>query len=152
MTWITDDSGTRWVQLPLRKRRKSPRALRFADLKVGDQLMRHFNMPMSATGAARITWYYIVTDLWFDPVAGQDDEIAGKMVGIRMLDQRTGEAREHKEPHTLRGLASQGFQYSDIDFAALVTAKNEARAAGVVVGISQGHVIRARPKIPGERF
>ena len=144
MTWITDENGTRWHEMPQRKRRKHPRAVRFAELKVGDQVMRQWK-----TYNDRVdVWYYVVTDMWFDPVAGQRDETAGRMVAIMSLDPCSGEARGSKEPHTLRGLASQGFAYSDIDFPALVVTRNEARADGKVVGIGIGNVIRQRPKVP----
>ena len=146
MTWVTDDAGTRWVELPQRKRRKSPRAVRFAAIKVGDQLMRRWKTYDGKT----TVWYYVVTDLWFDPVAGQRDETAGRMVAIRSIDSRTGEPRSHKERHTVRGLALQGFVYSEIDFPALMKARNEAAAQGVVIGIGQAHIIRRRPKIKGE--
>lgn len=148
MTQITDGSGTRWVEIPQRKKRKSPRAVRFAEIKAGDQLMRE----LGVWDARMHVWYYIVTDLWFDPVAGQDDETAGRMVAIRSICPRTGEPRHRKEPHTLRGLASQGFRYADIDFPAHVQAVKEAMADGEVVGIGKGHVIRRRPKVPGARF
>jgi hypothetical protein len=148
MTIIRDDNGTRWVELPPRRRRKPSRAVRFAEVKVGDQLVRGLGV---WDGRLNV-WYYIVTDLWFDPVAGQDDETAGRMVAVRSICPRTGEPRRHKEPHTLRGLASQGFRYADIDFSAHVKAVREAMADGAVVGIGKGHVIRRRPKVPGARF
>lgn len=31
MTWITDDNGTRWAEVPQPKRRKPPRVLKFAE-------------------------------------------------------------------------------------------------------------------------
>ena len=146
MTWITDDTGRRWVEVPVRKRRKSPRAVRFAEIKVGDQLMRRWK---GYVGEASTVWYYIVTDLWFDPVAGQEDATAGRMVAIRVICPSIGEPREPKAGHTLRGLASQGFQYADIDFATLAKAKVEARLAGDVIGIGHAQTIRRRPKVPG---
>jgi hypothetical protein len=142
MTWITDGNNTRWVAIPPRKRRKSPRAVRFAEIKVGDQLMQEYRLDGVQV------WYYVVTDLWFDPVAGQDDETAGRMVAIRSICPRTGEPRHRKEPHTLRGLASQGFRYADIDFPAHVQAVKKAIADGEVVGIGEALVIRRRPKVP----
>jgi hypothetical protein len=148
MTWIIDGSGTQWVEVPLRKRRKSPRAVRFAEIKVGDQLMRKW----TAYDARIDVWYYVVTDLWFDPVAGQKDETAGRMVAIRSIDPQTGEPRLRKEPHTIRGLASQGFMYSDIDFPNIVQATIHGLAEGKVIGIGQGHVIRRRPKVPSGVF
>jgi hypothetical protein len=149
MTIIRDQNGTRWVEIPLRKRRKSPRALRFAEIKVGDQLM--FKWP-DHLNAGVVVWYYLVTDLWFDPVAGQEDETAGRMVGIQHIDWRSGEADGRKQPHTLRGLASQGFHYADIDFMAQLKAANQGMAEGKVIRIGQGHLIRRRPKVPDARF
>lgn len=148
MTWITDDTGTRWVDMPPRVRRKPARALRFSEIRAGDQLMRrykHYDGTMQ-------TWYYFVTDLWFDPVAGQSDETAGRMVAIMMLDARTGDPWLRKEPHTVRGLASQGFHYADIDFPAHVKATNAAREEGKVAPISFAKVIRARPKLARSTF
>lgn len=147
MTWVTDNTGTRWIEYEPRKRRTSPRAVRFSDLKVGDQLMRLRKDWDDRMRAA----YYIVTDLWFDPVAGQRDETAGRMVAIRSLDDN-GLERKRKEPHTLRGLASQGFHYADVDYIALKVAEKAAQEVGAVVGIGYASVIRKRPKLPGARF
>jgi len=133
-----------------RKRRKSPRALRFADLKVGDQLLKVYSDPIDTE--QKRTWYYLVTDLWFDPVAGQEDETAGRMVGIAHIDPRTGEPRSRKEATTLRGLASQGYRYSDLDFMTLRKTTIAAAIEGKVVGIGRGHVIRRRPKIAAPQF
>ena len=144
MTWITDNTGRRWVDVPERKRRKPGRALRFADLKVGDQLRRDYAHILASGRTVR--WYYLVTDLWFDPVAGQDDEVAGRMVGIAHIDGRGDTNR--KETHTLRGLASQGFHYAELDYIALAKAAIAGIAEGKVVGIGRGRVIRQRPKLP----
>jgi len=154
MTWFTDGSGTRWVDDPQpKKRRASPRALRFAELAVGDQLMHEHSGFAIGTNRVRQVFYYVVTDLWFDPVRGQRDPVAGEMVAIRMLNRNTGEPHGGKHAHTRRGLASQGFQKSDIDFAALAEARRAAMAEGsVVVGIALGRVIRQRPKISGSRL
>jgi hypothetical protein len=149
MTLIHDGNGTRWVEIPLRKRRKSPRALRFAEIAVGDQLMRTW--PGFLDHGISV-WYYVVTDLWFDPVAGQSDDTAGRMVAIRRLDPRTGEPSHRKEPHTIRGLASQGFRYADLDYSAHVKAARQAAVEGKVIGIGRGLVIRRRPKVPSSRF
>lgn len=54
-----------------------------------------------------------------------------------------------KEAHTLRGLASQGFRYADVDYEAHLAAWRHARDSGTAVGIGYAHVIRARPKVPG---
>lgn len=158
MTWITDGSGTRWVELPARKRRKSPRAIRFANIKVGDQVMRTYtsrgwrggidDTSAPPTELSQTTWYYIVTDLWFDPVAGQDNRVAGEKVAIARI-QPDGQIYPRKEPHTKRGLASQGFHYADHDFIAFVKQRQEAEN---VVGIGFGRVIRRRPKLPNPQL
>ena len=151
MTWITDDNGTRWVDATRpKKRRRSPRALRFADVKVGDQLMnnRHslgMDYPLGRK------FYVVVTDLWFDPVAGQDDPVKGRMVGYRQIDGY-GRPIGSKIATTIRGLASQQFQYADIDYIALAKSRAEAVKSGDVVGIGQGRVIRQRPRTPGSRL
>jgi hypothetical protein len=97
MTIIHDGTNPpRWVEIPLPKRRKSPRALRFANLAVGDQLMKGWtskgwrggvdDMKKPAIELSKNVWYYLVTDLWFDPVAGQDNDVAGRMVAIVHID------------------------------------------------------------------
>jgi hypothetical protein len=145
MTLITDGTGTHWVEIPPRKRRPPSRAVRFADVKVGDQLARTWPNYMNH-GDGVVVWHYVVTDLWFDPVAGQRDETAGRMVAIQRIDWRTGNLVDRKEGHTLRGLASQGFRYAGLDYMSQVKAVLAAKAAGDVVGIGMGHVIRRRPK------
>jgi hypothetical protein len=159
MTWIYDGNGPgMWVELPLPKPRKSPRALRFANLEIGDQLMKSWtskgwrggidDMKAPAVELSQNRWYYLVTDRWFDPVAGQDNDLAGQMVAIVHIDQ-DGIPFSRKEPHTLRGLASQGFQYADRDFITFCRDRSEAMQAGSVVGIGFGRVVRRRPKLPG---
>lgn len=133
MTWITDDTGTRWVEYPKRKRRKSPRALRFAEVKVGDQVMLEPN----GHWYRKIPQYFIVTDLWFDPVAGEENETAGRMVAYRAIGE-DGEPCGRKRGTTLRGLASQQFQYADIDYIAHCKARAEVMGKGKVVGIGRG--------------
>lgn len=152
MVWITDHNGRRWHPDNPRKKRKPARALRFAEIKVGDQLMKEWRTLRAIGGeivpGAQAREYCIVTDLWFDPVAGQSDEVAGQMVAIRRISDR-GEIDGRKEPHTKRGLASQGFHYADRDFIAFVKARAEAEN---VVGISFGRIVRQRPKTPGRHL
>jgi hypothetical protein len=144
MTWIVDGNGTRWVEVPQRKRRKSPRALRFANIKVGDQLM----LKPKPNWHRGIPHYIIVTDLWFDPVAGQEDPVAGQMVGYSQITM-SGDVRPRKSSTTIRGLASQQYVYADIDYIALCKARGDAMQTGEVVGIGAGTNIRKRPKIAG---
>ena len=145
------------MEYPSPKTRKSPRAVRFADIKVGDQLVRKYPVKENRTNAdgenlivtvSQQVWHYIVTDLWFDPVAGQADRVAGENVAIALV-KSDGQVAPRKEPHTKRGLASQGFHYADIDFLELVRQRAEAEN---VVGIGFGNVIRRRPKVPGALF
>ena len=157
MTRITDGGGTRWVDLPVPKRRKSPRAVRFANIKVGDQLIKTYTEKGWCRGDdphgpsrefSQQTWYYIVTDLWFDPVAGQDNHVAGEKVAIARI-KADGSIHTGKEPHTKRGLASAGFHYADRDYIAERKTVRAAIEEGKVVGIGMGQIIRRRPKLPG---
>lgn len=148
MTLIRDGRGTRWVEIPQRPRRGPARAVRFADIKVGDQVMRRW---ADCFGNGGRVWYYVVSDLWFDPVAGQKDDTAGRMVAIQHVNPRDGDLGR-KEGHTLRGLASQGFHYADVNFLTLARLRAAEIQAGAVVGIGKGHIIRARPKLPGSTF
>jgi hypothetical protein len=106
-TRITDKNGTRWVKYTPRPRRKPARAVRFAEVAVGDELV-------CVRGASEVRLdqmtRYVVTDLWFDPVAGERDETAGMMVAIKQM--RNGQSVGSKWPHTRRGLAMQGFHYA----------------------------------------
>ena len=160
MTWITGGNGPRWIEMYVRKKRKSPRAVRFASIKVGDQVMKTWTEKGwrggdDTRGPARefsqAIWYYIVTDLWFDPVAGQDNHVAGEMVAIARI-KPDGGIHSHKEPHTKRGLASQGFHYADRDYLADRKTVLAAVEEGKVVGIGRGQIIRRRPKLPGTRL
>lgn len=103
-TKIVDSSGTRWVKHEPRKRRKPGRALRFAEIKVGDELVCVHEAYVPSRDR------FVVTDLWFDPVAGERDETAGQMVAIRWM--RDGQPVGTKRPHTRRGLAMQGYHYA----------------------------------------
>ena len=162
MTWIYDDSGRRWVEPTPRKRRKPPAPRRFADLKVGDQLMQtsethSLKRALSAneewvkTAYQSSTAYFIVTDRWFDPVRGQDDPIAGQMVGYAQINARGG-VSTHKSSMPIRGFASQRFEYADRDYIVWCKSRLEGMETGAVVGIGHGKVIRKRPKIPGGRL
>jgi hypothetical protein len=146
VTWIVDDNGTRWVDVTRhRKTRKSPRAIKFAALKVGDQIMQK-PRPGFYRGIAT---YYVVTDIWFDPVAGQDNEAAGTMVGFAQVKSDGTLSRKRSTP--IRGLASQQYDYADKDYVGLATARAAAMKEpdGAVVGIGYARTIRQRPKIAG---
>lgn len=136
--------GTKWAPIQQKARRKPGRALRFAGVKPGDQLM----LKPLENWYRKVPLYYIVTDRWFDPVAGQIDPVAGEMVGYRQVGE-DGEPRSLKSATTLRGLASQQFLYADIDYIALCKARAAEAKDGKVIGIRHGQTIRRRPKIPG---
>lgn len=134
--------------------RKPARALRFAEIKVGDQLMVRYATKfqqgdgkggwIDKTDPLKV-WYYVVTDLFFDPVAGEHDDLAGRMVAIKRLDPRTGKPCQAKRSHTLRGLASNGYHYADIDFITQRALAIEATNEGRVINIAMGKIIRKRP-------
>ncbi|MTJ94041.1 MAG: hypothetical protein F8N36_14460 [Desulfovibrio sp.] len=97
---------------------------------------------------SRDSLYFLVTDRWFDPVIGQDDPVAGEMVGIRRIGQ-DGDLVGRKYAHTVRGLAAQQFHPAGLDYVALAKARREAKEDGTVVGIGRGRTVRERPKMPG---
>ena len=144
MTWIIDESGRRWVEIPQKKPRKTPRSIKFADIKVGDQLM----LAPKAGSYHRNEIYSVVTDIWFDPVAGQLDPIKGKMIGFAHINS-DGSISARKSSTPVRGLASQGYEYAAIDYIALCHSRKAAMDEGAVVGIGFAQTIRARPKISG---
>ena len=147
MTIIYEDGkAPRWVEIPQPKRRKSPRALRFAELKVGDQLMQK----PADNWHRKIPAYFVVTDMWSDPVAGQRDPVAGQMAAIVRINE-TGEPHGSKSGYPIRGLASQQFHYADIDYIEHAKSREAAKTSGAVIGIGAGRAIRARPKMPGQR-
>lgn len=163
MTWIIDNTGTRWVEPTPPKRRKSPMPKRFASLKVGDQIMqateskRTIRDPNCANDKyitvpyTKSLHYFIVTDMWFDPVRGQSDPVAGQMVGFAAINQR-GEVSKRKSSMPIRGFASQRFEFADRDHIAWCKARLTEIENGKVVGIGHGRTIRKRPKIPGSRL
>lgn len=144
MTWITNESGTRWVDVPQRKRRKPPRNLRFADIAVGRQLVQR----PSKNLYRGFPLYYVVTDIWFDPVAGQTDPVKGEMIGLAQVKE-DGSISGRKIGYPVRGLAPQGFHYADVDYIAQGKARQEGLADGKVIGIRFGAHLKNRPKLPG---
>ena len=147
MTWITDREGTKWVELPRRKRRNPRRALKFGNVEVGDQLVHAHSLPGDMNPRYNMPVYYLVTDRWFDPVKGEDDPIKGQMVGLAQIDARG--IPGSKSATTVRGLASQQYEYADIDYIALCFARVHAMKGETVVGIGRAAAIRRRPKIQG---
>ncbi len=123
MTWVTDGSGTRWIESIPRKRRKAGRALRFADLAPGDVLIHRVKWKRevhdhggrdirtandnSRTEEGLIIGFAFCEHRWFDPVRGKSDETSGMMAAIRPV---TGRGRGVLlYAHTLRGLAQNGY-------------------------------------------
>lgn len=100
-------------------------ARRFENIAVGDQLMN---------AAWRAAPYFIVTDLWFDPVRGHKKRASGEMVAVQQIGA-DGKPKGMKQGHTIRGLAAQGFVPADMDYAAWAAARHQGIADGVVVPI-----------------
>lgn len=151
MTWITDSSGTRWVEPAPRKRRAKATKGRFSEIAVGDQLEeRSWTRKYYREALKRDTppTFYVVTDLWFDPVKGQHNEWSGQMVGYRRIGA-DGEPLGEKRANSRHGLASIGFHKAEIDYIGQRRATIEAAENGNVVGIGFGKVIRRRPKMSG---
>lgn len=118
---------------------------RFDDLKVGDQLMCDDMLPAVDRNGKFSNKphrrYYLVTDLWFDPVRGQKRASSGRMAGVVWLDLR-GEPIGDKRAHSLRGLASQKFYYADMDYAGMAGKRAEAMRTGEVIGIGRELPVR----------
>lgn len=105
-------------------------------------------LPPKGTWYRKIVMYFVVTDMWFDPVAGQDDPLKGSMIGYAQINDQGGIGK--KRPILIRGLASQGYEYADIDYIALCKTRLAAfENQENIVGIGHGNTIRARPKTPG---
>lgn len=145
MTRITDNSGTRWVEIPRRKRRKSPRALRFAEIKLGDQLVKRQKQYINGR---MHEYHFVVVAMWFDPVDGHSDPESGQMVGIQRVGE-CGVGIGRPQKHTRRALAYQQFHYSEVDYIELCRNRLDALKDGTVVGIGKAAAIRRRPRMPG---
>jgi len=148
MVWIIDNAGRRWVDDPPEKRRKPPRVRKFANLSVGDQVMQTTTAEYINSAGRRSAAYYHVSDMWFDPVDGQDDPIKGQWVALVRI-AGDGSTNGRKVKIKLRGLASQGYEPADIDYIELCKTRLEAADSGAVVGIGAARAIRARPKVAG---
>lgn len=124
MTWVTDDSGTRWVEPNPRKRRRGAQNIRFRDLKPGTVLISRTKSISYVTVPARpgtandnafeqvkiTSGVALCEDRWFDPVLGQADELAGQMASIRYIFWNG--IHGQKRAHTLRGLSQAGYSYA----------------------------------------
>lgn len=131
--------------------------MRFSDIKVGDQLVHEYAVKSQTLGpdgwsemrpSHKQTNYCIVTDLWFDPVRGQKSYAAGQMAAVSWI-RPDGSVDKRKRGHSLRGLASNGYRYAEIDYINLCKARISSEK---VVGIGFGNVIRRRPKVAHSTF
>lgn len=95
--------------------------------------------------------YWIVTDRWTDPVAGQHNASKGDMVAVQRIDH-AGKPISRKWAHTVRGLASQQYKPADRDWIEFCASRSEEMATGAIVGIGRGATLRQRPKMPGGRL
>jgi len=137
-TLIHDGAASYFVKVQPRKRRRKPRALRFAAVKVGDVLVHRgksvsaiYPKPPAGVSIANdveptvkttpYASFWIVTHRWFDPCHGWDDPTAGEMVGAMPVNQN-GIYHGRPYPWTLRGLAKQGYHYATEEQAGRVTA------------------------------
>lgn len=148
MTWITDDTGTRWVASPQRKRRSPPKQGRFSNLAVNDQL--ECPDPMyrgSASTRKAPSLFYLVTDLWFDPVKGQANDFSGQMAAVLRIGS-DGNPIGKKLGYSRHALATQGFHPAAIDYIGLCRLRSEGASTGDVVGIGEARRIRQRPRLP----
>jgi hypothetical protein len=115
---------------PARKRRRKPKPLRFAQISVGDILIHHRNTidairrprmvevanddpPDPIYVPAIATSFAIVTDLWFDPVLGDQEPATGQMVGLKYYIE--GAARGSKWSYNRLGLARKGWHFATPD-------------------------------------
>lgn len=116
---------------------------RFEALAVGDQLEQR-----TLYGGHHLS-YWLVTDLWFDPVRGQHRPYSGQMAGVAHI--RPDGELSPKWGHSRHALATLGYHYAKIDYLALAKARAEALATNdnTVVGIGYANAIRRRPKAPG---
>jgi hypothetical protein len=119
---VYDERRRRWVEPRVAKQVSVRGRGRFSNVSVGDQIMRsnvsrrELRLQRKEDGIAtpgerqKCFEYAIVTDIWFDPVAGQHDRLKGEMVAIQpLLD---GRAHGAKRAHTVRGLATNKWQYA----------------------------------------
>jgi len=104
---------------------------RFDDIKVGDQLVAR-RRAEPARGLPCL--HYLVTDLWYDPVRGQQRRSSGEMVAIQTI-WWDGTLRGSKYAHTIRGLAQAGLQFADTDFQGNAQALTEALHDGSVISL-----------------
>ena len=119
---------------------------KFEDLELGDQLMR-----LEGLSCRRQTVYYLVVARWYDPVRGQVIDRkrnawvngpGGDMVALLRIAV-CGTPYGRMLGHTIRGLASNGYEFADRDQVAAGHALCANLDDGKVVGI-----FKNRPRRP----
>lgn len=147
----------RWIDVTRPRKTRKPGKRRFENIKVGDFVMKdHISRgwrggkddpSKPAVDLSKTREYALVTDLWFDPVRGEENPQHGEMVAITPI--MYGKPFRGKAAHSIRGLAANGYLYADRDPVAEYEAVVEAAQDGKVVGIGMGRLFRMRPKTPG---
>lgn len=149
----SDGGHAYFVKAQPRKRRGAPRALRFADLKPGAVLLQRNKSttswhvkptagfePLNDNQRVEIRHqarFWICEFRWFDPVKGQIDLVAGEMAGVCPISN-SGK-HTSASAHTLRGLASQGFNYATSDQTDQVLAFIDNRAV-IIADFDEGRI------------
>ena len=158
MTWVTDGTGTRWVPVQPRKRRKPGRAVRFANLQSGDILIHraqwqrevHVKHAVPVANDDRRTeqgtavGFAMCEHRWFDPVKGERDETAGQMASVRIITSHG--LAPHLGAHTLRGLASNGYWPASKEQGAAIREWLALRER-VVAAFDAGEMTRAEARL-----
>lgn len=145
--------GPTWTPITLRRSRRKPRTGgRFSEIAVGDSLLlvriaRWQEIRDGAERTARYEIAYVVTDLWFDPVAGEENPWQGQMTAVAQV--RPDGSLGRKTRYSRHALAAVGFQKTDADHVGLAKARHEGAKAGKVVGIGRARALRRRPRLPG---
>lgn len=163
-TLVTDAMGSRFVERAQRKRRRAPRALRFEQLKVGAVLLKrtknrsiHYDPPFmeaiaNDNGREEIAIrneFAIVEDRWFDPCQGQFDRLKGEMASVRPVGPNG--AWQTKLAHTLRGLASQGFDHVSDEAADRIRAFVKERAE-IIAAWTSGEISTSEAQLRASSY
>ncbi|MFL6864051.1 MAG: hypothetical protein ACJ8DZ_13740 [Allosphingosinicella sp.] len=167
-TLISDESGSRFVPWPgwywrdrvlvEPKPKRPPRALRFGDLQAGAILIHrgkivsehrvkhpdHIANEDWRTEIQHYASFQVVLFRWFDPVAGQEDRLKGEMAGVVPVTNMGQQS--HATPHTLRGLATQGYTYASPDQAERVRAFIEHRRE-LIADVDAGLITREEARV-----
>lgn len=109
---------------------------KFEDVQVGDQLEMPRSRGAKVWGAPdgydpnQIVQVGIVTDRWYDPVDAKE------YVGVSIL-RKGGEYGKPTRKHTIRGLASNGWQPATKDWIAWATEMDAAVNGGQIIPINK---------------